>query len=304
MKINKKLMTFGILGLFALALVSATTYYAFATITLNINQPISVIGDGPQTVPCGAGETCIGTAIKVNNNAGSEKTISLRETGSGSDVEVNYVGRLELDNKIPCTDANNDKVCDNTDAWERITETPDKIADFYYFITGEELGYRLEAQELDVNTEYSIIYYADPWAGNNPGALIRTATSDSNGVLVVDGRIELNMDLPTSPDENIDANPNYCDIGDANNPEYNPNAEHCYGAKIWLVPSSDYNEATKSLTGWNPTTYLFETDLIYYFDNVSGEYTIGSDSFVEFYPLFTVDKYAPSSTKTITVYVE
>ncbi len=41
---------------------------------------------------------------------------------------------------------------------------------------------------------------------------------------------------------------------------------------------------------WNPDKWLFETDLIHYF-NDSTEYTIKEDSFVEFYPLFTVDKF-------------
>lgn len=49
------------------------------------------------------------------------------------------------------------------------------------------------------------------------------------------------MDLPHSDDEN------YPD-----------------GAKIWLVPSSDYGNT--GVIGWNPAKYLFEHDLITYDD--------------------------------------
>jgi len=38
------------------------------------------------------------------------------------------------------------------------------------------------------------------------------------------------------------------------------------GAKIWLVPSSDYNAGTCSMTDYNEANYLFETHLIWYDD--------------------------------------
>ena len=97
---NKKLLVFGILGLFAIALVSATiVYYSYAQVTININQPISVSGSLTQTVDCDAGEVCIGSAIRIDNSDDEDRTISLREQGSGSDIEVNYVGKLNLENK-------------------------------------------------------------------------------------------------------------------------------------------------------------------------------------------------------------
>ena len=34
------------------------------------------------------------------------------------------------------------------------------------------------------------------------------------------------------------------------------------GAKIWLVLSDDVDCGTKIMTGWNPTEYLFEGELI------------------------------------------
>jgi hypothetical protein len=61
--------------------------------------------------------------------------------------------------------------------------------------------------------------------------------------------------LPSPPDANIavfdySVPPDY----------YN----HAHGAKIWLVPSEDYDADAKNMTAWNPSAYLFETDLITY----------------------------------------
>ena len=38
------------------------------------------------------------------------------------------------------------------------------------------------------------------------------------------------------------------------------------GARIWLVPSADYDDANCKMIGWNPGAYLFEHNLITYTD--------------------------------------
>ena len=91
---------------------------------------------------------------------------------------------------------------------------------------------------LDANTGYSLIYYADPYPGDNPGALIATGTTDGEGIISMSGSAELNMDLPHPDDAN--------------------SVPPCPGAKIWLVPSSGYDAANTKIIGWNPTKYLFE----------------------------------------------
>ncbi len=98
----------------------------------------------------------------------------------------------------------------------------------------------LEAHGLQAGTNYSLIYYADPWPGNNPGALLGTGTSNASGDLTIANDLDLGIDLP--------------DPADANYPG---------GAKIWLVPSSDWPFPGG---GWNPENYLFETNLIQYDD--------------------------------------
>jgi len=101
--------------------------------------------------------------------------------------------------------------------------------------------YTFEGYGLD-DVAYDLIYYADPWPGDHPGALIGSGTA-SGSRLSLSGNPDLGMDLP--------------DPADWNHPD---------GAKIWLVTASDYNETTKEMTAWNPADYLFEMRLITYDD--------------------------------------
>jgi predicted ribosomally synthesized peptide with SipW-like signal peptide len=111
-----------------------------------------------------------------------------------------------------------------------------------YNLAGSTFDYKFEATGLKPGTQYSLIYYADPWPGCHPGALIATFTTDSSGnIASTSGSASIGFDLP--------------DPGDRNYPA---------GAKIWLVPSSDYNPSTKSMIAWNPSTYLFGMNLIHY----------------------------------------
>ncbi|MBA7494309.1 hypothetical protein ES702_04884 [subsurface metagenome] len=112
-----------------------------------------------------------------------------------------------------------------------------------YNLSGSTFNYVFNGHELQPYTDYSLIYYADPWPGNNPGALIASGTSNEGGDIHLMGQAELGMDLP--------------DAADANYPD---------GAKIWLVLSSDYDAVDKMMTGWNPTEYLFEYQFISYDD--------------------------------------
>jgi hypothetical protein len=108
--------------------------------------------------------------------------------------------------------------------------------------SGPKFVYDLKGYGLELSTQYSLIYYADPWAGNHPGALIAQGSTDGSGGLSLSGSVELGMNLASSPD--------------ANHP----------WAKIWLVPSSNYSQATTSMIAWNPADYLFETRTIQYDD--------------------------------------
>jgi len=134
--------------------------------------------------------------------------------------------------------------------------------------SGAEFEYRFAATGLQSDTEYCLIYYADfdprfeQWGGNNPGKYIATIGTNGNGnYAATAGSIDLGMDLPCTPDWNINPNPDYCD----NNNGFDSYA-HCCGAKIWLVPATAYSIVEDRVTNWNPTAFLFETDLVAYDD--------------------------------------
>ncbi|HUV93264.1 MAG TPA: hypothetical protein VMX14_00350, partial [Anaerolineae bacterium] len=110
-----------------------------------------------------------------------------------------------------------------------------------YNLSGSEFCFLFNGHGLEPNTAYSLIYYADPWPGDHPGALIAEGTTNGGGNINLAGSQDLAMDLPDPADEN-----------------------YSNGAKIWLVLSSDYDGA--KMVKWNPTEYLFEYDLITFDD--------------------------------------
>jgi len=150
----------------------------------------------------------------------------------------------------------------NPENWTRINDT--MIGTLTYKTAGDSFNYDFVASGLQSGVEYDLIYYADKqnrfadWGGDNPGAVIGTFTATSGSISVTSQSVNLGMDLPAADDWNAVASPDYCQAPD--------NYNTCTGAKIWLVPSDDYDSVNKKLTAWNPTTYLFETDLIIYSD--------------------------------------
>lgn len=131
-------------------------------------------------------------------------------------------------------------VLENKDSnWNVISDDISAVVEFNN--GGKTFDYTLNAQGLLPNTEYSLIYYADysdrvnNWGGDNPGALVGTGTSDESGNLNLDEEADLGFDLPSEPDANIDEY-DYCE---------SDGYTHCHGAKLWLVPSSDYDAVAK-----------------------------------------------------------
>jgi len=111
-------------------------------------------------------------------------------------------------------------------------------------------NYQFEARGLNPETDYSLIYYADGWPGNHPGALINEyTTSGSGNISDPGGSKDFGFDLP--------------DPADANYP---------LGAKVWLVPSTYYDSGDNKINGWPaspdapPSGWLFEYNLITYDD--------------------------------------
>jgi hypothetical protein len=150
-------------------------------------------------------------------------------------------GKLILENKNPST-------------WLAIPDT--RFGVLSYYSSGATFTFAFLAEGLEVSTAYSLIYYANPWPGNNPGKLIGTGTSLADGTLAISGIPNLDMSLPTPPDSNMVVN--HCGVPN--------NYLTCFGAKIWLVPSDCYSAGTNSISTWSPTRFLFETNLINYID--------------------------------------
>lgn len=162
------------------------------------------------------------------------------------DGGTSTAGTLILDNKDGAT-------------WQRITDG--KYGVFTYNSSGDTLDFTLAVTGLSTTpTLYSLIYFADPYPGNKPGALIWAGTSTAAGRIDVGATsIDIGIDLPTAPDSNML-------VSHAGPPD---NYATPLGAKIWLIPSAYYNATTKSVTTWNATVIantLFETDLILYTD--------------------------------------
>jgi len=189
-------------------------------------------GNGPDVR--GAGVSCNGSL--VNNAAQTDKlmgdvifrAVQARHNDPFyCDGRVQEAKQLILENEDMTTTPNwTPKTGDNKDGL--LTWQGD----------GPTFSFTLTAQGLPVSTAYSLIYYADPFPGNNPGGLIWSGSTDPAGSINVAGNPNLGFDIPTAPDTNIGLHG---------------------GGKVWLIPSANYDVPTKSVTPWAPTDdWLFE----------------------------------------------
>src|SRR3989344_6130994 len=103
----------------------------------------------------------------------------------------------------------------------------------------------LEAHGLAPSTSYSLVYAPDPWPQGplpeSPSTVLGSASSNGSGNLTIAANPNLGYDIPHPSDTNSPT-----------------------GGKIWLVLDADH-DGTK-MTAWNPSSYLFEYNLIKYND--------------------------------------
>ena len=136
----------------------------------------------------------------------------------------------------------------------------------HYNLVGDIFKFSFQGKKLLPDTDYTLIYYPDPWPGNN---LIRLSEGRSNeaGNLQLHGNIEIfdsigdPSGLPTPDDAN------YYAKGEL--PEGKPSPSGATGAKIWLVLTDDLAVTLAEgepdhMRSWNPSAYLFEGNLIVY----------------------------------------
>lgn len=245
MKIKLLNITVLVAGLLVAGMVGAALLTTYVTVvgTADIEQSVA-FGNGDlaksysfNAIAGNEFEQCYDLENRSNTTAPIAFTTTTTPDGVG--VETSYWSSVELSSKDSSWDV-----------------TPDMKATLTYELISSAFNYELEATGLTASTNYSLIYYADKpdrfveWGGNNPGARIVEVTSDIDGEIFVTGSASV-IDLPS--------------LNDANIGEYDYCVEDdyllCHGAKVWLVPSTDY---ASPMTAWNPSTYLFETDLIAY----------------------------------------
>lgn len=261
-KMNKKYLAFSIVGLFAMVLVSGAllSYYGKIEQTVTVDQGLSVDGESWDTLITESMSTTslenpVFTSVHyLDNEADVDADVTMTSdcSGAGSCAEIDrkyYTtnlrsGSLVLENK--------------NSGWSVISGDGIQATVNYEFFDGV-FDYDLSATGLN-DVEYVLIYYADQpdrftsWGGA-PALELGRATA-SGGIISLTGQSVVipGGSLPYPNDWNAGENANYCTgTGD--------NFAHCRGAKIWLIPASDYNGIDK-LINWNPTAYLYETDLL------------------------------------------
>lgn len=113
-----------------------------------------------------------------------------------------------------------------------------------YVVMGPTFSFVFNGHDLEAGYNYTLIYYPDPWPGNNLTCL-GYATANEGGNIHIKGSVSTG-DLPN---ETFDLNfPN--------------------GSKIWLVLTEDVDCENQKMIGWNPTEYLFEHNLINYYNTL------------------------------------
>jgi hypothetical protein len=95
---------------------------------------------------------------------------------------------------------------------------------------------------LEVGVDYTLISYKEPWAGCG-SKILGIATSND------EGNVHIMGPMPTLVVNNYAGytTGDYVDVT---------------GSKIWLVPTDDFPTDGECFAGWNPTSYLFENNLI------------------------------------------
>lgn len=266
-KFNKKYLVFGILGVFALVLVSALTYYAFFSVTLSINQPINVDGDLTQPVVCNAGETCRLDGITVTNDGTNSREIVITDNSeiySEAIDEMRYIGLLELSQK-------------NTGTW---VEDGEKVS-VEYVAVGDSFSVKVVGEDIE---GYELVYYADDKNSQtvaereaNPQPVIRLNEIVGNLPYLIDGNWQEDTDYSGEPDF------------------YN----QWKGAKLWYIPTTAINESDNTLDWSQWDGFYYETDLIQF--NSDGEIVLFSGASLTIYPEVEINKWATEGNRTLEI---
>lgn len=242
---NKKYITFGFIGLFAMAIASAAIIEYYGTIQQEVSIESSIIIDGntPVAISGFGGQAITGDIFTITNEAPFEiQTQITNDAPEGIDVE--YKGILILSKKIVDFEDTN---------W---TLTGDSLS-VEYTIVGDSFN----AEVVTPKDGYELVYYMDNLDRfNNPATVISIQDVEGN--------------LPYAEDGNAE-DYNMCEVEGYTN---------CNGAKIWYIPSDaidggvvDWDRASEFYFETNLIQYNEDGNVVVY-DNldVTPVYTIAN----------------------------
>jgi len=277
---NKKILLFSVLGIFALGLVVAgvITYYTQVQQDFDIQSPISDNSEGTILIG-GEGEYLespqLGALVSATNLAPFDVNVNVNSVAmegdvTTDDITTSYVNELRLSKKVVAFGTNN---------WEEVSDTNVMVE---YPVVGENLlAEVVEGEEVG----YVLIYYADN---------VNRFNNVEKAVIIGD----VDASLPYAGDENaVGGMYDYCTAEE--------NYETCHGAKIWYIPSKDIdNDGNIDWTlgeSYYTENFYFETDLIHYFKTDNGNTIIPEGVTMEFLPKYEFG--AINGTYTVTTSV-
>ena len=267
MKMNKKYMTFGLIGLFAMVFVTAglIQYYGQVTQEVNVEQAVSAgtVGFNNNII---AGSSLV-KCDSVKNNAEVDAVIRF---GTRCNNSIGYDDGTQYVSEIDWSDFSNDR-CDGIVTeiygtleltkkdgdWQPTGNSEDEIT-IRYTIVGDTFEYNVISGNIP--SGYELVYAMDKEDRFNPGdyATVKTvAQINSQG-----------EGLPMVGDWNAIADPGYCNNDNGKGDYF----EHCTGAKLWIIPTSSFDAGTGIVNSWS--NFYWETDLIVYSNNANNEITL------------------------------
>jgi len=173
---NKKILVFGLIGLFAVSLVVAISYYALFSATFTVLPAITLSGECEDTLgEVYSGDIVVGSECTLTNEAPTERNV-LISNDAVEGIEVSYKGTLDLTKK--------------DSAWSPVGES----IEVEYTVIGNEF------KVTGVPEGYTAIYYKD----NVVGLEGRVANPQPAISIVGIGN------LPQVDDANMDELANYC----------------------------------------------------------------------------------------------
>lgn len=181
--------------------------------------------------------------------------------------------------------------------WPIMTENR-RWGQMKYNLLGPEFRFSFQGKNLVPDMDYTLLYYPDPWPGENLVCLGSQKANDKGNLQIHGEHQFLVGDVPMGlplPDDG-----NYKPIADS--------ISGAVGAKIWLVSSADVQCGTEGegesavppqMLAWNPASYLFEGNLIIY--QYTAPVVVVDDAEDDADDDTDVDEQKPEVTETVVV---